>query len=253
MPTSAPDVVAADPRPADPILEVRDLVAGYDGVTILHGLSLRVGAGEIVCVVGPNGSGKSTLFKAVFGLIGVQSGEVLFEGTPVGGVGPQALLRRGVALVPQLSSVFPQMTVQENLELGTFIARDRSLTAMRIDEVFGLFPRLAERRRQLAGTLSGGERRAVEIGRALMLRPRLLLMDEPSVGLSPVLVREVFEQLRRLRREAGLSFLLIEQNARSGLELSDRGYVIDQGRVAYEGDGDSLLGDPEVRRAFLGG
>jgi ABC-type branched-subunit amino acid transport system ATPase component len=236
-----------------PMLRLEAVTAGYGGFDILHGVSLDVRSSEIVCVVGPNGSGKSTVFKAVYGLIPIRLGSVQFEGNDITAAGPQQLLREGVAMVPQLSTVFPDMSVEDNLELGMYLVRDKARVRRRIDEIFDLFPRLSERRNQHAGLLSGGERRALEIGRSLMLDPRLLLMDEPSVGLSPLLVREVFEQLTRLRDEAGITFLLIEQNARSALEMSDWGYVIERGTVSYSGTGADLLAHEEVRRAFLGG
>jgi len=253
MPISEPDQAERSTEQSSrPLLDVRGLHAGYRGVDILHGVDLSVAEGEIVCVVGPNGSGKSTVFKALYGMIDVSQGSVLFDGKDITSAGPQELLATGIALVPQQPAIFPGMTVYENIELGMYLERDKTKTRARVDEVFELFPKLAARRKQLAGTLSGGERRALEIGRSLMLRPKLVLMDEPSVGLSPVLVREVFEQLRSLRDAAGLTFLLIEQNAKSGLELSDRGYVIERGRVTHTGSGAELLADDEVRRAFLG-
>jgi len=256
MPTSERDAVTAAPReavPAAPVLELRNIVAGYGGFDILHGVDLTAQRGEIVCVVGPNGSGKSTVFKAIYGLISLRIGAVEFEGQDVTGSSPQQLLRSGIAMVPQLSTVFPGLSVQENIELGMYVIRDKARVRRRVDEIFDLFPRLAERRSQNAGTLSGGERRALEIGRSLMLDPKLLLMDEPSVGLSPKLVREVFQQLVELRDNAGITFVIIEQNARTGLELADRGYVIERGRVTHSGSGQALLADPVVRRAFLGG
>jgi ABC-type branched-subunit amino acid transport system ATPase component len=256
MPTSEPDTTTSGGRgadDADAVLAVRDVYAGYAGFDILHGVSLHVGKGEIVCVVGPNGSGKSTVFKAIYGLIGVRQGDILFQGEDISNRRPQQLLQTGIAMVPQQPSVFHAMTVRENLELGMYLVRDKQRIKERIEHVFELFPRLADRRSQNAGTLSGGERRALEISRALMLDPTLVLMDEPSVGLSPILVRGVFEQIAELREQAGLTFLLIEQNARSGLELCDRGYVLDQGRIAYADTGSALLADEEVRRAFLGG
>ncbi|MFF5987245.1 ABC transporter ATP-binding protein [Prauserella flavalba] len=253
MPISEPEAAPrTDGAERGPLLEVRGLRAGYRGVDILHGVDLDVAEGEIVCVVGPNGSGKSTVFKALYGLIDVREGSVVFGGEDITSHGPQQLLTAGIALVPQQPAIFPAMTVHENIELGMYLERDKGKIRRRVAEVFELFPKLAARRSQQAGTLSGGERRALEIGRSLMLRPRLVLMDEPSVGLSPVLVHEVFEQLRSLRDAAGLTFLMIEQNAKSGLELSDRGYVIERGRVTYSGAGAELLADDEVRRTFLG-
>lgn len=238
---------------AEPMLALTRVVAGYGGFDILHGVDLEVRKGEIVAIVGPNGSGKSTVFKAIYGLIKVRLGEVWFEGQNVTSRGPQELLRAGIAMVPQLSTVFPSMSVYENLELGMYLVRDKARVKRRIDDILELFPRLAERRTQGAGTLSGGERRALEIGRSLMLDPRMILMDEPSVGLSPILARKMFEQLQDLRKAAGITFLVVEQNARSALEISDRGYVIQRGRVSHTGTGSALLRDEEVRQSFLGG
>lgn len=249
----SPSLTAADRSSAEPVLQLSGLVAGYGGFDILHGVDLLARRGEIICVVGPNGSGKSTVFKAIYGLITLRKGSVEFEGDDVTGMSPQQLLRTGVAMVPQLSTVFPTLSVQENIELGMYVVRDKARVRRRVDEIFDLFPRLAERRQQDAGTLSGGERRALEIGRSLMLDPRLILMDEPSVGLSPKLVRDVFQQLVDLRDQAGITFVIIEQNARTALELADRGYVVERGKVTHTGTGDALLADPEVRRAFLGG
>jgi len=260
MPTLAPSAMrelsptATRPEPdGTAMLELADVTAGYGGFDILHGVTLQVRRSEIVSILGPNGSGKSTVFKAIYGLIGVRTGRVRLSGDDIGKAGPQELLRRGVALVPQLSTVFPDMSVRDNLELGMYLVRDKKKVKQRVDEVFDLFPRLSDRRMQNAGLLSGGERRALEIGRSLMLDPQLVLMDEPSVGLSPMLVAEVFQQLRDLRDEAGITFLIIEQNARSALEMSDWGYVIERGRATYSGTGRDLLADPEVRRAFQGG
>lgn len=244
---------AAPVAPGELMLSLSGVVAGYGGFDILHGIDLHVNRGEIVTVVGPNGSGKSTVFNAIYGLIRMRKGEVVFQRENVTSMSPQDLLRRGLAMVPQLSTIFPLLSVYENLELGMYLVRDKSQVEARIEEIFGLFPHLASRRDQYAGTLSGGERRALEIGRSLMLNPSMILMDEPSVGLSPILVKRMFQQLRELRDQAGLTFLLIEQNARSALELSDRGYVIQRGLVSHTGTGASLLADDEVRRAFLAG
>lgn len=248
----SPKAVRSDPDGVA-MLQLENVTAGYGGFDILRGVTMEVRRSEIVCVVGPNGSGKSTVFKAVYGLIPVRTGEVGLSGEDIVKAGPQELLKGGVALVPQLSTVFPDMSVRDNLELGMYLVRDKKKVRQRVDEVFDLFPRLSDRRSQNAGLLSGGERRSLEIGRSLMLEPTLVLMDEPSVGLSPVLVQEVFQQLRTLRDEAGITFLLIEQNARSALELSDWGYVIERGRVTYSGTGTDLLQDKDVRHAFLGG
>jgi ABC-type branched-subunit amino acid transport system ATPase component len=235
------------------LLEVKDLYAGYQKLDILQGINIYVEEGEIVCVIGPNGAGKSTVFKAVYGFIKIRKGQVLFDGRDVTNYRPQQLLRAGISIVPQLRSVFPQMTVLENLEMGMYLEKDKSRVRQRINEIFDLFPRLAERARQNAGTMSGGEQRMLEIGRALMTNPRLLLMDEPSAGLAPLITEAIFAQVAHLNKELGLTVLMIEQNARQGLEISNRGYVLQLGVNSHEGPSQNLLDDPEVRRAFLGG
>jgi ABC-type branched-subunit amino acid transport system ATPase component len=236
-----------------PLLEVRDVFAGYLDFDILQGVNLEVYPQEVVCVIGPNGAGKSTVFRAVYGLIKVRLGQVMFGGEEITNFTPQKVLQSGIAIVPQLRSVFPQMTVLENLEMGMFLERDQDRITERIDVIFGLFPRLAERSKQMAGTMSGGEQRMLEIGRSLMLEPQLLMMDEPSAGLAPSITRMIFEHVERLNEEIGLTVLMIEQNARQGLEASHRGYVLELGKNTYEGTGQELIEDPQVRRAFLGG
>ncbi len=236
-----------------PLLSIRGLRAGYQDIDILKGVDLDVHAGEIVCVIGPNGAGKSTVFKAVYGLIGVRSGTVVFDGSEITGRRPQDVLGAGIAIVPQLRSVFPQMTVLENLEMGMYLERDAARIRERIAYVMDLFPRLAERRTQMAGTMSGGEQRMLEIGRSLMLEPKMVMMDEPSAGLAPGISRTIFENIGFLNREINLTVLMIEQNARQGLEASHRGYVLELGRNTYQGRARDLLDNQEVRRAFLGG
>ncbi len=235
------------------LLDVKDIYAGYQKLDILKGVNLQVRSGEIVCVIGPNGAGKSTVFKALYGFIDIRKGQALFDGLDITDYRPQQMLRAGVSIVPQLRSVFPQMTVYENLEMGMYLEKNRTLVGKRVIEIFDLFPRLAERKKQIAGTMSGGEQRMLEIGRALMYNPRLLLMDEPSAGLAPLITKMIFEQIEDLNRELGLTVLMIEQNARQGLEISNRGYVLQLGANSYEGPSQELLDDPEVRRAFLGG
>lgn len=237
----------------NPLLDVSDLYAGYLDFDILQGINLHVLPGEIVCVIGPNGAGKSTVFKALYGFIPVRKGAVTFDDIDITHYRPQQALQAGVSIVPQLRSVFPQMTVMENLELGMFLERDRKRVRSRIDDILSLFPRLAERKRQKAGTMSGGEQRMLEIGRALMPEPKLLLMDEPSAGLAPLVSKAIFEQILNLNREIGLTVLMIEQNARQGLEISHRGYVLELGQNTYSGTGQELIENPEVRRSFLGG
>jgi len=240
---------------ARPLLEVQDIWAGYDpNQDILQGVSLHVNEGEIVCVIGPNGAGKSTVFKAVYGLLGVRKGRVLCNGRDITNIRPQEALKvAGITIVPQLRSVFSQMTVHENLELGMYLSQDKAKIAERIDYVYDLFPRLAERAKQEAGTMSGGEQRMLEIGRALMWEPRIVLMDEPSAGLAPIITKSIFRAIKRLNREIGLTVLMIEQNARQGLQASHRGYVIELGRQTYDGNAEDLLNNKNVRRAFLGG
>ena len=237
-----------------PLLELRNVYAGYHvGHDIISDVNLEVAQGEIVCVIGPNGAGKSTVFKAIYGLAPVRSGQVLCDGRDITNIAPQDALRTaGIAMVPQLRSVFPQMSVHENLELGLYLERDKARIRERIDYVYSLFPRLEERSRQAAGTMSGGEQRMLEIGRSLMHRPRLVLMDEPSAGLAPIVTHQVFEAIRRLNREIGLTVLMIEQNARQGLKTSRRGYVLEMGRNTFQGSSEKLLADPQVRQAFLG-
>ncbi|MDH3517916.1 MAG: ABC transporter ATP-binding protein, partial [Acidimicrobiia bacterium] len=191
--------------------------------------------------------------RAVYGLLNVRKGRVLFDGEEITNLTPQEVLRTGIAIVPQLRSVFPQMTVQENLEMGMFVEKDKGRIRERIDVVLDLFPHLAERRAQQVHTMSGGEQRMLEIGRALLLEPKLLMMDEPSAGLAPSITRQIFDHIRRLNEEIGLTILMIEQNARQGLETSDRGYVLELGKNSFEGTGQELIENPEVRRAFLGG
>jgi ABC-type branched-subunit amino acid transport system ATPase component len=237
-----------------PLLEVQDIYAGYVAdFDILKGVSLHVKPGEVVCVIGPNGAGKSTVFKALYGFLSIREGRVLFDDRDMTNIRPQDALKAGVTIVPQLRSVFPQMSVYENLEMGMYLEHDKQRIKQRIDYILDLFPRLAERAKQLAGTMSGGEQRMLEIGRALMWEPKLVLMDEPSAGLAPLITKTIFHNIKRLNEEIGLTVLMIEQNARQGLEISDRGYVLELGQNSYEGSGRELLDNTEVRRAFLGG
>jgi ABC-type branched-subunit amino acid transport system ATPase component len=237
-----------------PLLEVQDIYTGYTPeIDILKGVSLHVKPGEIVCVIGPNGAGKSTVFKALYGFLDVRQGRILFDDRDITNIRPQNALKAGITIVPQLRSIFPQMTVYENLELGMYLEMDKERIKRRINYILELFPRLAERAKQKAGTMSGGEQRMLEIGRALMWEPKLVLMDEPSAGLAPLITKTIFKNIKRLNEEIGLTVLMIEQNARQGLEVSDRGYVLELGQNSYEGSGRELLRNTEVRRAFLGG
>jgi ABC-type branched-subunit amino acid transport system ATPase component len=232
------------------VLEIRDLVAGYSPeLDILSGVSIRVLAGEIVTVVGPNGAGKSTLMKAVIGLLAPRNGRVSLRDTDITGRPPHEIVRLGVGYVPQRENVFESMSVMENLELGSLGPRGLNGTA-RIEELFRLFPRLGERRRQIVGTMSGGERQMVAMARALMPNPQILLLDEPSAGLAPMFVEAVFRQVTEINA-AGVSILMVEQNARAALALSHRGYVLDLGRNAFEGPGPQLLADPRLAELYL--
>jgi neutral amino acid transport system ATP-binding protein len=235
---------------APPVLEIRGLVAGYSPeLDILSGVSIRVLAGEIVTVVGPNGAGKSTLMKAVIGLLAPRNGRVSLRDTDITGRPPHEIVRLGVGYVPQRENVFESMSVMENLELGSLGPRGLNGTA-RIEELFRLFPRLGERRRQIVGTMSGGERQMVAMARALMPNPQILLLDEPSAGLAPMFVQAVFQQVTEINA-AGVSILMVEQNARAALALSHRGYVLDLGRNAFEGPGPQLLADPRLAELYL--
>jgi ABC-type branched-subunit amino acid transport system ATPase component len=234
-----------------PVLKVEDLVVGYDAeVDILNGVSIAVEAQEIVTVVGPNGAGKSTLMKAIFGLLEPKGGRVFLAGASIAGLRPSEVARLGVGYVPQIKNVFPSLTVAENLEMGLSAAPGKPLPH-RLEAMYGLFPRLAERRRQSVGTMSGGERQMVAIARALMPEPSVLLLDEPSAGLAPILVEGMFAQIQAINRR-GIAILMVEQNARQALALSDRGYVLDLGRNRHEGRGRDLLDDPRVAELYLG-
>ncbi len=232
------------------LLEVHNVHAGYiKDVDILQGINFRVEAGELVTVIGPNGAGKSTLAKAIFGLLTPHTGNITFKGEDITGLKSNQIVQRGMCYVPQISNVFPSLTVEENLEMGAFV-RNVPLTPLK-KRIFDMFPRLADRRRQRAGTLSGGERQMLAMGRALMLEPILLILDEPSAALSPILVTQVFEQVKQVN-QAGTAIVLVEQNARKALEMSNRGYVLESGRDAISGAGADLLNNPQVGELYLG-
>jgi ABC-type branched-subunit amino acid transport system ATPase component len=234
------------------LLRAERLTAGYGKLAILHDVTLEVRAGEMVSVIGPNGAGKSTAFKTIVGFLYPTSGRVLFDGDDLRGLRPDQVLRRGLAYVPQGRIVFPQMTVLENLEMGAYIERDQARIRAALERVYALFPILGERRSQKAGTMSGGEQQMVAIGRALMTTPKLILLDEPSLGLSPKFVSLIFDKLTEMKR-AGYTMMVVEQNAAKALAVAERGYVLELGRNRFEGTGQSLLTDPEVKRLYLGG
>jgi ABC-type branched-subunit amino acid transport system ATPase component len=232
------------------LLETDQVVAGYlPEVDILNGVSIRVNEGEIVTVIGPNGAGKSTLIKTIFGLLRPRSGTISFRGEEISGLKPHHCTRRGLSYVPQLDNVFPTLTVEENLEMGSL---DRSRTGDQIERMYELFPRLGERKRQRAATMSGGERQMVAMARALMPDPQVLLLDEPSAGLAPAFVEAIFEKVEDVNR-AGVTIVMVEQNARRALAMSNRGYVLDLGQDRFEGQGKELLDDPKVAELYLGG
>jgi len=233
------------------MLSARDLTTAYEGLVAISDVSIDVAKGEVVCVAGANGAGKSTLLKTIAGAVRPRSGSVTFDGTRIDGVAQHLITARGIAYVPENRRLFPSLTVDDNLRLGSYLYRGKADRDEPLALVFQLFPRLKERLDQLAGTLSGGEQQMLAIGRALVARPRLLLLDEPSLGLAPKFVTRIFLTLRELRQE-GKTILLVEQNARQALQVADRGYVMERGRIVLTGSGAELLNTPEVRQTYLG-
>ena len=235
------------------MLEVHNLSVQYGAITALHGISLTVPAGGIVTLIGGNGAGKTTTLRAISGMVKPTSGRILFDGQDITGWAPHEIVRRGLAHSPEGRLVFANLTVMENLQMGAYLQRDPQWIASELEYVFGMFPRLQERREQHAGTLSGGEQQMLAIGRALMSRPRFLMLDEPSLGIAPLLVKEIFARLVELNRERLLPILLVEQNAHLALEVSTHGYVLETGRVLLSDRSSVLRDSPEVRSAYLGG
>ncbi len=234
-----------------PLLELRKLEVAYGGIHAVKGIDLAVGEGELVCLIGANGAGKTTTLKGICGLLAVKSGTIRYAGQNVTGRPAFALVRRGLAMVPEGRGVFGALTIEENLAMGAYVRTDRAGIRADIERVFELFPRLRERRRQTAGTLSGGEQQMLAMGRALMSKPKLLLLDEPSMGLAPLMVQKVFETVLSVAKQ-GVTILLVEQNAKLALEVSRRGYVMESGEITLSGDAKALLHDPAVRAAYLG-
>jgi branched-chain amino acid transport system ATP-binding protein len=234
-----------------PLLELRGLKVSYGGIHAVKGIDLDVKSGELVCLIGANGAGKTTTLKGICGLLPVREGTIHYDGSDITGKPAFQLVRRGLAMVPEGRGVFGALTIEENLQMGAYARSDRDGVREDIEHVFTLFPRLKERRRQTAGTMSGGEQQMLAMGRALMSKPRLLLLDEPSMGLAPLMVQKVFETVLEVSRE-GVTILLIEQNAKLALEVSHRGYVMESGEITLAGPANALLHDPKVRAAYLG-
>ena len=233
------------------LLSLEGLQVSYGGIRAVKGVDLHVEQGEVVCLIGANGAGKTTTLKAITGLVPPAGGKILYEGDELSGRKVHDIARRGLALVPEGRGVFAQLTIEENLAMGAYARNDSKAVASDVERVFTLFPRLKERRKQTAGTLSGGEQQMLAIARALMSRPKLLLLDEPSMGLAPLMVEKIFDVVRTIASE-GVTLLLVEQNARLALEISRRGYVLEGGLVTLTGEGRTLLHDPRIREAYLG-
>ena len=239
------------PAPGARLLALRNLQVSYGGIRAVKGIDVEVNAGELVCLIGANGAGKTTTLKAITGLVRAAGGSIEYDGAEITRLKSHEIARRALALVPEGRGIFAQLTIEENLAMGAYARRGRAEVAADRERAFALFPRLKERRGQVAGTLSGGEQQLLAIARALMSRPRLLLLDEPSMGLAPLMVERIFEVIRTIAAE-GVTLLLVEQNARLALEVSHRGYVLEGGQVAFTGQARELLGDPRVREAYLG-
>jgi branched-chain amino acid transport system ATP-binding protein len=237
---------------ADPILELKNVSAGYGRIKALKGISLKVFPGEIVAMIGANGAGKSTTLMVVCGIVPVETGEITYKGKAIKGVAAEKLPTMGLCQIPEGRRIFPRLTVHENLELGAFYRRDRTEIEKDLDRVFALFPILLERKKQHGGTLSGGEQQMLAIARALMSRPEVLLMDEPSLGLAPIFVQKIFDIISEINKKEGTTILLVEQNANLALQAAERGYVLETGQITMEDRADSLLHNAEIRKAYLG-
>ena len=235
------------------MLEVRDLHVNYGAIAALHGISLKVPTGRIVTLIGANGAGKSTTLRAISGIVRARSGIVQFDGHDIAALPPHAIVARGLAQSPEGRMVFANLSVLENLQMGAFLRHDKPAIAKDLAYVFGIFPRLKEREKQTAGTLSGGEQQMLAIGRALMIKPKCLMLDEPSLGIAPILVKTIFEKIVEINRDLGITILLVEQNANLALEVSHYGYVLETGRIILEDRSEALREDPQVRAAYLGG
>ena len=235
------------------VLDVRDLTVNYGVITALHGITMQIRQGDIVTLIGANGAGKTTTLRAISGLLRASGGEVKYEGQAIQAMKPHKIVERGLCHVPEGRMVFANLTVLENLQMGAYLRRDKGEIQKTLDYVYSVFPRLMEREKQVAGTLSGGEQQMLAIGRALMSKPRFLMLDEPSLGIAPLLVKTIFEKIVEINREQGLTILLVEQNANLALEISHYGYVLETGRILLQDASKALKQNPEVKKAYLGG
>ena len=235
------------------MLEIKNLAVSYGAITALHGISLSVPSGRIVTLIGANGAGKTTTLKTVSGLLRARSGEILYDGKNIAGRPTHQIVKLGLSHVPEGRMIFANLTVMENLQMGAYLQKDRQVIQRELDRVFAMFPRLQERRQQIAGTLSGGEQQMLAIGRALMSQPKFLMLDEPSLGLAPLLVKTIFEKIVEINRQQGITILLVEQNANLALEVSHYGYVLETGKITLQGDSAVLRQNPQVQSAYLGG
>ena len=235
------------------MLEIKNLAVSYGAITALHGISLSVPVGGIVTLIGSNGAGKTTALKTISGLLKPRSGEIFYNGKNIAGLPPHQIVKLGISHVPEGRMIFANLTVMENLQMGAYLQKDRAVVRCELDHVFAAFPRLQERENQIAGTLSGGEQQMLAIGRALMSKPKLLMLDEPSLGLAPLLVKTIFEKIVEINRQQGITILLVEQNANLALEISSFGYVLETGKVAMSGASAALRQNPQVKSAYLGG
>ena len=235
------------------MLEIKNLTVGYGAINALHGVSLSVPAGGIVTLIGSNGAGKTTTLKTVSGLLKPKSGEIIYDGRNIAGLPPHEVVARGLSHVPEGRMIFANLSVLENLQMGAYLVRDKKVVRREMESVFAAFPRLQERGQQVAGTLSGGEQQMLAIGRALMSQPKFLMLDEPSLGLAPLLVKAIFEKIVEINRERGLTILLVEQNANRALEISSFGYVLETGKITLQGNSAELRQNPQVKSAYLGG
>jgi branched-chain amino acid transport system ATP-binding protein len=235
------------------MLEIKNLTVSYGAISALKGISLAVPSGGMVTLIGSNGAGKTTTLKTISGLLRPKSGEIFYDGKNIAGLPPHEIVKRGLAHVPEGRMIFSNLTVLENLQMGAYLVRDAKAVRRELESVFAIFPRLQERGQQVAGTLSGGEQQMLAIGRALMSQPKFLMLDEPSLGLAPLLVKTIFEKIVEINRARGLTILLVEQNANRALEISSFGYVLETGKITLQGDSASLRQNPQVKSAYLGG